>query len=85
MVLDYPANTAATRRWFRSIFEQAQSDHLLHFVQTPNQVCIERIAKRKIERSEGSHHLAEEQFTYISSFFEVPEVAEGFNVVVYSP
>jgi hypothetical protein len=31
---------------------------------------------------EGSHHLTAEDFTYISSLFEAPEPAEGFNVNV---
>lgn len=82
VVLDFPANTKASRNWFRSVFEQAGVAHVLHFVQTPDQICLERIAKRNIEQPEGSHHLTEEDFAHISSFFEAPEDQEGLNVRV---
>jgi hypothetical protein len=35
-----------------------------------------------LEKPEGSHHLTEEQFNHISSFFQAPEESEGFNVKV---
>ena len=83
VVLDFQANTKAGRSWFRSVFEQAGAAHVLHFVTTSDQVCLERIAKRNAERPEGSHQLTAEDFTYVSSFFEAPEDAEGFNVKTY--
>jgi hypothetical protein len=57
---------------------------VLHFVQTPDYLCLERIAKRNVERPEGSHHLTEEDFALISSYFEAPEMYEGFNIEVHS-
>ena len=84
VVLDFQANTKEGRRWFRSLFEQAGAAHVLHFAMTSDQLCLERIAKRNIERPEGSHHLTEEDFIYISSFFETPEDAEGFNIKTYT-
>jgi predicted kinase len=83
VVLDFQANTKAGRRFFRSIFEESGAAHVLHYVQTSDQVCLERIAKRNIERPEGSHHLTEEVFALISSYFEAPEAAEGFNVEIH--
>jgi len=83
VVLDFQANTKAGRGWFRSVFEQAGAAHVLHFVTTSDQVCLERIAKRNAERPEGSHQLTAEDFTYVSSFFEAPEDAEGFHVKTY--
>lgn len=83
VVLDFPANTQATRAWFRTVFEPAGAAHVLHLVQTPDTVCLERIGKRNVERPEGSHHLSEEDFEFISSFFELPEEAEGFHVRAY--
>jgi predicted kinase len=83
VVLDFQANTKAGRRFFRSVFEQADAAHVLHFVQTSDQVCLERIAKRNIELPEGSNHLTEEDFALVSSYFEVPEAAEGFNIRVH--
>jgi predicted kinase len=83
VVLDFQANTKAGRRFFRAVFEQADAAHVLHFVQTSDQVCLERIAKRNIERPEGSHHLTEEVFALVSSYFELPEAAEGFNIQLH--
>jgi predicted kinase len=84
VVLDFPANSKASRAWFRSIFEEAGAAHVLHFVNSSNNVCLERIAKRNIERPEGSHHLTNEQFEYISSFFEAPDDLEAFQVNTYA-
>jgi len=84
VVLDFQANTKAGRRWFRGLFEQASVEHVLHFVDTPDAVCMERIAMRNAARPPGSHHLTEEDFAHISSFFQPPEAAEGFNVKRYT-
>ena len=83
VVLDFQANTKTGRSFFRSVFEQANAAHILHFVQTADQVCLKRIAKRNIERPEGSHHLTAEDFARVSSYFEMPEAAEGFNIKRY--
>jgi predicted kinase len=83
VVLDFQANTKAGRSFFRSVFEQANAQHALHCVQTSDRVCLERIAKRNIERPEGSHHLTEEVFALVSSYFEAPEAAERFNIKIH--
>src|SRR5262245_44073318 len=83
VVLDFQANTRSGRSWCRSLFEQASADHVLHFVNTSDAVCLERIAKRNVERPPGSHHLTQEDFFHISSFFQPPQEAEGFNVKQY--
>lgn len=83
VVLDFPANTLETRSWFKSIFEAANAPHTLHFINASNAQCLSQIAKRNIERPEGSHLITEEAFHHISSFFQPPAAAEGFNVQAY--
>ena len=83
VVLDFQANTRTGRCFFRSIFEQTGAAHVLHFVQTSDQVCLARIAKRNIERPEGSYDLTEKVFALASSFFETPQAAEGFNIKIH--
>ena len=83
VVLDFQANTLLGRSWFRSLFEQASADHVLHFLNTPDKLCLERIAKRNVERPPGSHHLSDEDFFHVSSFFQAPTESEGFNVRHY--
>lgn len=84
VVLDFQANTKTGRAWFRSVFEQARSAHVLHFVSASDAACLARIARRNVERPEGSHHLTEEDFVQVSSFFQAPEAAEGFNVEIHA-
>ena len=43
VVMDFQANTVRRRAWFRTIFEQAGSDHVLHWLQTPDDHCLARI------------------------------------------
>lgn len=85
VVLDFPANTVKSRDWFRSMFSCASASHQLHFVDTPDLICLERIAERNIDRPEGSHQLTVDQFNYITSFFESPKSSEGFNIASYFP
>jgi predicted kinase len=85
VVLDFQANTKLGRSWFRSVFEQTAAAHILHFVDTPDKTCLAQIAKRNLERPEGSHILTEEDFIYISSYFQAPEESEGFNVTIHAP
>ena len=83
VVLDFPANTRAARGWFRSLVEESGADHQLHFVDSADATCLQRIGQRNTERPEGSHHLTPEQFASISSFFEPPMDEEGFTVIRY--
>jgi predicted kinase len=84
VVLDHPANTRRSRAWFRSLHESAGADHVLHYVDVPDTLCLQRIGQRNIERPEGSHHLTEQDFAHVTSFFEPPEAAEGFNIELHA-
>jgi predicted kinase len=84
VVLDFPANTPASRSWMRGIFESADAAHVLHFVDTPNERCIEQLQKRNREKPEGSMEMTTEQFEHITSFFVPPQSDEGFHIQVYA-
>jgi predicted kinase len=84
VVLDYPANTKSSRLWLRSLFDSAGAHHLLHYLATPDEVCLKRIAQRNIERPEGSYHLTRDDFDYVSSFFETPKDDEGFKIEMHA-
>ncbi len=83
VVLDFQANTEVGRSWFRSLFEQAGAAHVLHYVDASNETCLSQIAKPNIERPEGSHHITEEVFLYVTSFFQPPQARENFNVEMH--
>lgn len=79
-ILDFQANTKRSRVWFRSVFEKAQSAHVLHFVRIPDELSLERIAKRNFKRPESSHRLSKEDVFHVSSSFRAPEEVEGFKI-----
>lgn len=83
VVLDFPANTAQSRKWFKPIFRQANAAHTLHYLPASNSLCLNRIAKRNLDRPEGSHELDEATFMQITAMFEPPSSTEGFNVLIH--
>lgn len=84
VVMDFQANSIKRRAWLRSIFEQAHVNHVLHFLQTPDAQCLERIHIRNREMPEGASHLTEEAYWHVTSYFQPPEETEGFNIQAYA-
>jgi predicted kinase len=82
VVLDFQANTVASRDWMRGILEQTKAAHELHVLDVPDEVCIARLHARN---AQGDHPFAatEEQFRQISKHFVAPSPEEGFNVVMH--
>jgi predicted kinase len=83
VVLDFPGNVPTQRQWFRSIFEAAKVDHVLHYIVAPDSRCKEQLRKRNTEQPEGSMIMSETDFDYITAYFQPPTVDEGFNVILY--
>jgi predicted kinase len=82
VVLDFPANTIASRAWMRGLFERGGADHRLHFLDVPDDVCRARMHARN---RAGGHEFAptDETFALIARYFVPPGDEEGFNVVRY--
>jgi len=80
IVLDVPANTTTHRAWMRELFEMAQVNHQLHYLDVPDAVCKARLRARN---ASGEHDFAatDEQFDLITSHFVAPTSNEGFNIV----
>ena len=78
VVLDFHANTVASRRWMRALFEEAAAAHQLHFLDTPDEVCRARMHARKAAGGDG---LSDAEFDHVTSFFVGPDESEGFNVI----
>ncbi len=66
-------------------FAQAHDRHVLHFLQTPDQICLERIGRRNLEMPEGASMLTESDYWHVTGYFELPEDSEGFHVQAYPP
>ena len=82
IVLDFPANTHASRAWMKGIYEAAGTDHILQFLDQPDEICRARLRERN---AAGEHEFAatDAQFDVITSYFEPPTEDEGLNIVAY--
>lgn len=80
VVLDFPANTPATRSWQRTIFENAGAAHCLHYLNVADEVCKQRLQHRN---ADGSHRYttSDAEFDAITKYFVSPAREEGFNIV----
>ena len=83
VVLDFPANTLENRNWMRSILDQTQADHVLHLLNAPDAVCLERLHKRNAAQN---HPFAatKEQFDLFAKHFVLPSAEEAFTIVEHS-
>lgn len=82
VVLDFPANTVATRAWARGIFEKAGAAHRLHFLDVADAVCKERLRARNLAK-EHPFETTDAEFDQITSHFVAPSAEEGYNVLRY--
>jgi predicted kinase len=84
VVLDFPANTPASRQWMRSLFERAGVSHRLHFLDVPDDVCKARLRARN---AAGTHafNATDAEFDLFTSYFVPPSADEGFDIETYRP
>ncbi|MCQ8118844.1 AAA family ATPase [Methylomonas rosea] len=82
VVLDFPANTVANRKWMRSLIDRAESKHVLHFLDVSDDKCLTRLRARN---ASGAHAfvVADTEFDLITSYFVAPQQEEGFNIIRY--
>lgn len=80
VVLDFPANTPASRAWMRELFQQAGTPHVLHYLDVPDEECKARLRRRN---ASGLHPFStsDAQFDDITRHFVPPSAEEGFDIV----
>ncbi|SHN31500.1 AAA domain-containing protein [Duganella sacchari] len=80
VVLDFPANTVATRAWMKTLLEHTAAAHCLHYLDVSDDECKRRL---RLRNKEGGHQFnaSEAEFDQITRFFVPPAEEEGFNVV----
>ncbi len=54
VVLDFPANTKAQRTWFRELFERANAEHELHFVDASDALCKRQLKELSKDLAAGT-------------------------------
>ncbi|QBF32637.1 ATP-binding protein [Thalassococcus sp. S3] len=80
VVLDFPANTVAQREWMRDVIRASGVAHRLHYLDVPDEVCLERLRSRN---AQGGHAFSatEEQFRRFAAHFVPPTEEEGFTIM----
>lgn len=83
VVLDWPANTVASRAWMRSLADLAGVDHQLHILDVPDAVCIARL---RLRNQAGQHEftVSETEFSDFTRLFEPPAPAETLKSIVHA-
>ncbi|OJH39470.1 AAA family ATPase [Cystobacter ferrugineus] len=83
LVLDFAGNTPRDRAWVRGIFESMGADHVLHVMDVPEALCLERLRRRNAERPEGLFwfEVSEALHHEAARYYVPPTEAEGFRVV----
>ena len=81
VVLDFPGNTRAQRQWFRELFEGANVEHELHFIDASDDLCKRQLRQRSEALPAGSAWTTDAEFDAITAYFQVPAEDEKFNVI----
>ena len=81
VVLDFPGNTKVQRAWFRELFERANVDHELHFIDASDAVAKRQLKNRSRDLPSGARWTTEAEFDAITQYFQPPSEDEGFIVV----
>ena len=84
VVLDFPANSPASRQWMRSLFERSGARYRLHFLDVPDDICKARLRARN---AAGTHafNATDAEFDLFTSYFVPPSADEGFDIETYRP
>jgi len=81
VVLDFPGNTKKQRTWFRTLFEQADAAHELHFIDASDDVCKRQLRDRSRNLPADTAWTTDAEFDAITAYFEAPASGERFNVI----
>ncbi|WP_340678989.1 ATP-binding protein [Paraglaciecola sp.] len=84
VVMDFPANTIAQRKWLKSVFSEIQAPHELIYIEQSNAICLEQIAKRRTEQPHRAATDTEKMFEQVTKYFVAPTLDEGLNTTVIS-
>jgi predicted kinase len=81
VVLDFPGNTRTQRQWFRTLFENANVNHELHFIDVTDERCKRQLKQRSDALPVGAPWTTDAEFDAITVYFQAPDEDEAFNVI----
>lgn len=78
VVLDFPANGVALRKWMRGIIKEAHAAHELHYLDVSDDTCKRRLRERN---AAGEHpfQTGEADYELFTSYFVPPAPDEGVD------
>ena len=82
VIMDFPANTVDSRRWFIDTATKAGAEYKAIYIQASDELCLRRIEKRTIEQPERAKFDTPEVFESVNRFFEEPTENEKLTVQV---
>jgi thymidylate kinase len=82
VVMDFPGNTKKQRTWFKEIFSEGYIPHKLIYLKVDDQLCLNRLEKRRKSSPERARFNTEEVFHQVTCYFQAPADDEGFNIEV---
>jgi predicted kinase len=84
VVLDFPGNTRVQRAWFRELFERANCQHELHFIDASDALCKRQLKRRSKHLPPGSPWTTDAEFDAVTAYFQPPAEDERFNVILHT-
>jgi predicted kinase len=82
VVLDFSGNTRTQRDWFRELFEQAITDHELHYMDATDELC-KRQLRQQSKGVGGAAFTSNAEFDAMTKYFQAPSDDENFNVILH--
>ena len=82
VVIDFPANTQKQRNWFKQLSQQTNASCQLYYLKSNDELCINRLAKRRIEQPERAQFDTEAVFKAVTQYFEPPTKNEMINAQI---
>jgi len=82
VVMDFPGNTKKQRTWFKEIFSEDDIPHKLIYLKADDQLCLNRLEKRRKSSPDRARFDTEEVFHQVTHYFQAPSDDEGFYIEV---
>ena len=82
VVLDFQANTLVSRRWMRTLIDDAAAAHELQLLDIPDETCLRRLRARNAA-GEHPYQVSDADYALFTRYFAPPTPEEGFNIVVH--
>jgi len=68
----------------KTIIDQAQSSHVLHYIVASDDLCRSQYKKRNLNPPAGSKVITDAEFDVINQYFVAPVENEIFNIELHN-